>query len=124
MLQGNIGNDTLNGDDGDDVLRGHDGADTLNGGLGDDTHHGYAGDDTIDGGEGGENDGGDWVLYNGNPRRSGVDVQFNKSKATGGWGTDKLSNLENIFGSNSMTPSRVISSRIRCSVTPVQTRLS
>ena len=51
-LFGQTGNDTLNGNDGNDVLVGQDGIDTLNGGNGSDTLVGGDGNDNVNGGAG------------------------------------------------------------------------
>ncbi|TWT01670.1 peroxidase family protein [Reyranella sp. CPCC 100927] len=50
ILVGTTGEDTLNGNTGNDLLFGHDDDDTLNGGDGDDLLVGGAGNDTLDGG--------------------------------------------------------------------------
>ncbi|ESK53636.1 beta strand repeat-containing protein [Acinetobacter tjernbergiae] len=47
-----VGNDVLNGGEGNDSLFGQGGADTLNGGNGNDLLHGGSGDDTLNGNEG------------------------------------------------------------------------
>ncbi|MDO0947459.1 calcium-binding protein, partial [Chromohalobacter israelensis] len=51
-LQGGLGDDRLDGDDGDDVLEGGAGNDTLYGGDGEDRIDGGAGNDTLNGGDG------------------------------------------------------------------------
>jgi Ca2+-binding RTX toxin-like protein len=51
-MRGQLGKDTLYGNDGNDSLFGGDGNDTLSGGAGNDTLDGGAGDDTLDGGAG------------------------------------------------------------------------
>ena len=51
-LNGNDGNDDLNGDEGNDLLNGGLGNDDLRGGAGNDTLNGDAGNDTLDGGFG------------------------------------------------------------------------
>ncbi|MFN4014604.1 MAG: hypothetical protein ACK4JB_04685 [Reyranella sp.] len=78
ILTGNIGNNVLQGGDGDDTLEGLAGADTLDGGAGIDTAS-YAN------------------------ASSGVTVNLAilTAQATGGAGTDTLSNIENLRGSNS-----------------------
>jgi Ca2+-binding RTX toxin-like protein len=52
ILQGDIGNDTIQGTNLGNRLYGFEGTDTLNGGLGDDTLTGGADNDTLTGGEG------------------------------------------------------------------------
>lgn len=52
FLSGELGNDTLNGGNGNDTLLGGDGTDTLNGGAGNDILHGGTGADTMNGGLG------------------------------------------------------------------------
>ena len=73
-LNGGKGDDTLNGDHGNDTLKGGRGDDTLEGGQGDDTLKGGKGDDTLIGGWG------DDTLKGGN----GDDT------LDGGWGDDTL----------------------------------
>ena len=51
-LNGNDGNDDLDGDEGNDLLNGGLGNDDLRGGIGNDTLNGDAGNDTLDGGSG------------------------------------------------------------------------
>ena len=78
-------------------------ANVLNGSSYNDKIYALGGDDTIDGGEGD-----DWVLYDNSP--SGVDVNLATGLARDGWsgangllalgGTDHLSNIENVEGSN------------------------
>lgn len=89
------GNDTLKGLAGDDVLAGHDGNDTLLGGAGDDYLLGGAGNDTIDGG-----DGNDWAAYEDATAGVKVDLNLTGAQNTGGGGTDKLTGIENVYGSS------------------------
>ena len=51
-MSGGSGDDTINGDEGNDWLFGGSGDDTINGGSGNDRIYGGSGDDTISGGEG------------------------------------------------------------------------
>ncbi|WP_454714678.1 hypothetical protein [Caulobacter segnis] len=88
------GNDTLKGLAGDDVLAGHDGADILQGGAGDDYLLGGAGNDTLDGG-----DGNDWAAYEDATAGVKVDLNLTGSQNTVGGGTDKLTSIENVYGS-------------------------
>lgn len=90
------GNDILNGNDGNDTLDGGDGADTLNGGNGDDTLIGGNGADVYDGGAGI-----DTVSYV-SGAVSGVTVTLVPTRGnqnTGGAGTERLTNVENLIGS-------------------------
>lgn len=88
------GNDTLKGLAGDDVLAGHDGDDILQGGAGDDYLLGGAGNDTLDGG-----DGNDWAAYEDATAGVKVDLNLTGAQNTGGGGTDKLTSIENVYGS-------------------------
>ena len=84
-VQGSIYNDVLIGDDSNNSLDGSSGNDTLTG---------EAGDDTLDG-----SDGIDWVSYNTSP--PGVNVSLKNGTGSDGYGgQDKLSNFENLEGSN------------------------
>jgi hypothetical protein len=84
LIQGQAGSQILNGGAGDDVLFGGDGNDTLDGGSGNDTLNGGTGIDT--------------VTYA--DATVGVTVNLVAGTATGGAGTDLLSNIENVVGSN------------------------
>lgn len=73
VLFGGIGNDVLKGQDGDDVLHGGDGADILKGNVHSDTLFGEAGDDELRGGNGADTlvgGAGDDDLYGG----AGIDT--------------------------------------------------
>ena len=84
-LTGNVGNNTLNGSSGNDTLLGGSGDDTLIGGAGNDTMDGGGGIDTAS-------------YFN---AAAGVTVALIAgAQNTGGAGTDTLSNIENITGSN------------------------
>jgi Ca2+-binding RTX toxin-like protein len=82
------------GSTGDDTLIGDDGANSLDGGSGDDTIDGSQGDDTLNGGTGT-----DTVTYADAP--SGVTVDLQTDRSTGGGGNDTLASIENVIGSNS-----------------------
>ena len=94
-LTGTVGADILTGRDGNDVLDGRDGNDTLDGGNGNDILRGGNGNDTLIGGAGN-----DTATYD--DATGGVTVSLNVSGAqnTGGAGTDALSGIENLTGSN------------------------
>ena len=92
-LQGNDGDDVIRGYGEGDYLEGGSGNDTLEGGAGDDDLSGAAGDDSLDGGEGR-----DWAHYVN--AVSGVTVNLQTGVVTGGAGTDTLTNIENIHGSD------------------------
>lgn len=94
VIYGFGGNDTLKGGAGDDVLAGNDGADNLQGGAGDDYILGGAGNDTIDGGAGN-----DWAAYEDATAGVKVDLNLAGAQNTGGSGTDKLTGIENVYGS-------------------------
>ncbi|MCP4073757.1 MAG: hypothetical protein GY742_18830, partial [Hyphomicrobiales bacterium] len=70
------GNDTIIGNEADNVLTGNGGNDTLIGGTGNDFLDGGMGADTLDGGEGDDN-----IVY---------DASDNPANVTGGTGTDNL----------------------------------
>ncbi|MNG85267.1 Bifunctional hemolysin/adenylate cyclase precursor [compost metagenome] len=95
ILIGGTGNDTINGNAGNDILLGGAGNDNLNGGEGNDILVGGAGNDILDGGAG--NDTASYIDITGG---IGVTVTVNgNNQATGGAGTDSLSNMENLVGS-------------------------
>ena len=87
--------ETVEGTDGDDILPGLGGDDTVNGGLGNDTLEGGADNDTLNGGSGR-----DTASYAG--AAAGVTVALGNAAAqnTVGAGTDTLSSMENLTGSN------------------------
>ena len=95
IVNGYAGNDTLNGDDGDDTLNGGANNDTLNGGDNNDTLIGQDGNDTLTGGNGI-----DTASYVG--AVAGVTVALGTTAAqnTVGDGTDTLSSIENLIGSD------------------------
>ena len=93
-IYGYGGNDTLKGGAGDDVLAGNDGNDILQGGDGDDYILGGAGNDTIDGGAGN-----DWAAYEDAAAGVKIDLTLTATQNTVGAGTDKLTSIENVYGS-------------------------
>ena len=94
-LTGATGNDTLSGGDGNDTLIGLAGNDTLDGGNGNDTLRGGAGNDTLIGGTGT-----DTADYSDATGAVTVDLSVSTAQVTGGAGTDTLSGIENLIGSN------------------------
>jgi len=94
-LLGGSGHDTLNAGAGNDVLIGGDGNDILSGGDGNDLLIGGAGNDQLNGGAGI-----DTASYAG--AGSGVTVSLASAGAqnTGGAGTDTLTGIENLIGSD------------------------
>lgn len=86
------GNDELNGGDGDDILNGGIGNDVINGNDGNDILIGGVGNDILNGGNG--FDTADYSMAG-----SSVAVSLAAGTATGGDGSDTLSNVENIIGS-------------------------
>ena len=91
-IYGSQYDDTLVGDAGDNAISGYEGNDFISGGAGDDNMQGSAGNDTLDGGAGT-----DRVEYHFSP--AAVNVNLGTRVATGGDGTDKLIEIENIYGS-------------------------
>ncbi len=114
------GDDKVLGGIGDDVLEGGDGKDRLEGGDGDDFVFGDRGDDTIIGGKGNDrlrgNDGNDLFLvtdhttdgadkYDGGAGIDTIDfsasskaITLTLSDGTASFGSDTITNIENIFG--------------------------
>src|SRR5882672_8350330 len=93
-LIGTSGNDTIIGLDGNDLLFGGAGDDLLLGGNGDDTLHGGAGNDTLLGGQGVD-------LARFTNATGGITANLTAGTVTGaGIGTDTLSGIERIRGSN------------------------
>ncbi len=82
---------TLNGDAGDDRLEGGSGADTLNGGTGDDLLIGGGGNDAINGG-----DGTDTAVYSGNRSAYTISVSNGVTTVAGPDGTDTVTNVERL----------------------------
>lgn len=93
-LYGFGGDDSLSGGGGHDVLAGNEGNDTLSGGTGDDYLLGGLGNDVIDGGAGV-----DWAAYEDATAAVKVDLNLTVAQATGGAGSDKLTGIENLYGS-------------------------
>jgi Ca2+-binding RTX toxin-like protein len=93
-LYGFGGDDSLSGGGGSDVLAGHEGNDTLNGGTGDDYLLGGLGTDVIDGGAGV-----DWASYEDALSAVLANLSLTGWQETGGGGRDKLSGIENLYGS-------------------------
>ncbi|WP_374660753.1 calcium-binding protein [Phenylobacterium sp.] len=94
ILYGFGGDDSLSGGGGHDVLAGNEGNDTLSGGTGDDYLLGGLGNDVIDGGAGV-----DWAAYEDATAAVKVDLNLTVAQATGGAGSDKLTGIENLYGS-------------------------
>ena len=94
VIYGFEGADTLKGGGGNDVLAGNEGNDVLQGGDGDDYLLGGAGNDTIDGGAGN-----DWAAYEDAAAGVKVDLTLTGAQNTVGAGTDKLTGIENVYGS-------------------------
>ncbi|HYG88266.1 MAG TPA: calcium-binding protein [Azospirillum sp.] len=90
------GNDTLNGFNGEDFLTGGTGNDILRGGDGGDELDGGIGNDLIDGGGGSGVDTVDYRSF----KNNGVTVDLAKGTANDGSGTDTLSGIENVKGTN------------------------
>ena len=101
LLAGGRGDDRMFGADGDDTLDAGDGDDTMVGGLGADTLNGHADHDVMFGHEGNDtiNGGGgiDLVSYDG--ADGSVTVRLDQGSASGAWGVDTISFVEDIFGS-------------------------
>ncbi|WP_449434373.1 retention module-containing protein [Pseudomonas putida] len=95
VLLAGAGNDTLNGGDGHDVLVGGEGDDQLYGGNGDDLLIGGAGNDLLDGGAGI-----DTASYASAGGAVSVDLSHAGPQDTGGAGTDTLTGIENLVGSD------------------------
>jgi serralysin len=88
------GNDTLTGSLGDDTLAGQAGDDNLSGGDGNDDLFGGSGNDMLDGGLGT-----DTAWYNDAVSAVTVDLRKTWAQDTGGAGTDTLTNMESLVGS-------------------------
>ncbi|HAA60656.1 MAG TPA: hypothetical protein DCE39_06970 [Planctomycetaceae bacterium] len=96
FLNGNGGNDRLDGDLGNDSIQGGAGKDFVVGGEGNDTLEGQGANDTLRGGPGDDNlDGGangfDRVFETGD-----ADIAIDDTQMTGGFGTDVISNFEEV----------------------------
>ncbi len=101
VLVGNGGNNVLKGAAGSDTIDGAAGNDTLEGGAGNDRIDGAAGNDTFDGGAGNDRiDGGsgtDTAVFA--DATSAVTASLVSGTATGGYGNDTLTGVENLIGS-------------------------
>ncbi len=94
-ILGNGGNDNLSALGGNDIVAGGAGNDMIDGGAGNDILDGGAGDDNIEGG-----DGIDTADYRSATAGVTVNLSVNTAQNTGGAGSDTLSGIENIEGSN------------------------
>lgn len=93
LLVGASGNDTIQGLAGNDTLDGAGGDDVLSGGDGDDWFTGSAGSDTIDGGSGG------YDRANYQQLSGSINVDMNTGRVVkSGLGTDTLTNIERVIG--------------------------
>ncbi len=90
---GGSGNDTLVGNDVDNVLDGGAGLDSLSGGAGNDTLTGGLGNDILDGGTGT-----DTASYSGATGGVTVNLALTTAQNTVSAGTDTLTNIENVTG--------------------------
>ena len=95
ILSGGAGADTISGGGGNDTIYGGVGNDSLSGGNDDDVISGGLGDDTIDGGSGT-----DTVTYSTASSAVTVNLSLSSANATGGDGTDTITNVENVIGSD------------------------
>ena len=99
VINGSFGNDTINGADGNDTLDGGAYDDNVNGDGGNDILRGGTGDDTLNGGAGL-----DRAMYDDATAPVTVNLATGVSTTTNGnWdgvGSDQLSNIENVTGSN------------------------
>jgi Ca2+-binding RTX toxin-like protein len=91
---GNSMANTILGNAADNDLRGRVGADSLNGGAGDDTLEGGIGNDTLNGGSGA-----DTASYYHASKGVTIDLTNTLAQATVGAGSDKLTSIENVLGS-------------------------
>ena len=107
VIYGGEGNDQLNGSAGsagNDTLYGEGGNDILNGGTGDDSLYGGDGADTLNGGDGNDvlsgGDGIDMLTYGTATSAVTVNLGITTAQNTAGAGSDTISGIENITGSN------------------------
>jgi Ca2+-binding RTX toxin-like protein len=86
------GNDSVTGNDADNVINGGDGNDSLDGGAGNDTLIGGAGQDTLNGGDGDDNirSDGDSGTYNGGAGNDTMFSGFGGETMDGGTGIDLI----------------------------------
>jgi serralysin len=94
-LTGNGSNNVLTGNNGNDTLIGQSGADSLSGGSGKDTLDGGSGSDILNGGGGA-----DTATYATATGAVTVNLSLAAAQVTGGAGTDTLTLIENLIGSN------------------------
>jgi Ca2+-binding RTX toxin-like protein len=113
QLLGYTGNDKLYGDSGSDLVSGEDGKDTLDGGSGNDDVYGGAGNDDVKGGTGHDflvggtgkdtlngGSGHDWATASLDSTKSdSFTIDLAKKTIKSAYGTDKLSSIENAYGS-------------------------
>lgn len=92
VLSGTSGDDVIAGLGGDDIIGGRAGNDVICGGEGDDRIFGGAGTDVLVGGAGN-----DTAAYMGAP--TGVTVDLARGEASGGFGVDRLAEIESAIGS-------------------------
>lgn len=107
VMFGGDGNDQLNGSAGsagNDTLYGEGGNDVLNGGAGDDSLFGGDGADTLNGGDGNDvlsgGDGVDMLTFGTATAAVTVNLGVTVAQNTGGAGSDTISGIENVTGSN------------------------
>jgi acid phosphatase type 7 len=93
VLLGGDGNDTLTSDGGKDQLEGSNGNDALDGGANDDLLDGGVGNDSMAGGAGG-----DTADYSTASSAVTVNLGITTPQATGGSGTETLTDIENVEG--------------------------
>lgn len=94
-LTGNALDNILTGNSGNDILSGGDGNDSLYGDNADDALNGGAGNDLLDGGGGA-----DQASYAGAGAGVNVSLAITTAQNTGGAGTDTLTDIEDLFGSD------------------------
>ena len=104
QILGTSGNDVLSGTNGADTINGGGGQDTLAGNAGNDSLLGNDGDDNLNGGAGNDNlNGGagiDTADYSSSSTYVTVDLQITTAQNTQGAGTDVLTGIENLTGTN------------------------
>ncbi|BBD70564.1 hemolysin-type calcium-binding region [Nostoc commune NIES-4072] len=109
ILNGNAGDDILNGGAGSDILNGNAGDDILNGGAGSDILNGNAEDDILNGGAGSDtlNGGASSDTLNGGAGNDSLNGGASSDILTGGAGTDSLTGGagNDIFNFNSVSDS-------------------
>ncbi|MGE5563565.1 MAG: beta strand repeat-containing protein [Bacillota bacterium] len=103
-LTGSAFNDNLTGDSGVNILAGNDGNDVISGLDGDDKINGGNGNDVLDGGAGNDVLNGavgiDTASYATAASGVTVSLALTSAQATGGAGSDTLSSIESLTGSN------------------------